>query len=198
MGQHKLLLPLGDRPLVSYAVEAACASSADAVVVIFGYQAAEVQAAVPAGRYKVGINPNFAGGMASSLRLGITSLTGHPTGESLLSGAAILLADQPLVSAGLVNRLLESARATPAAIVATAYAGQRSTPVYFPSHLFGELLHITGDEGGRSVIARHADLVRILDIAEPEPGLDVDSAEEYQELLVNWSHYVQRFLLKSS
>jgi molybdenum cofactor cytidylyltransferase len=195
MGQHKLLLPLGGRPLVSYAVKAASASSADPVIVVLGFQAAEIEAALPAGRFRVCVNPHFATGMSSSLALGITTLSAVPpsSGRSI-SGALILLADQPLISTSLVNRLLERASATPDAIIAAAYAGVRSTPVYFPSRLFDELLHITGDEGGRSVIARHPDLVSIQDIAESERGIDVDRREEFEELQSNWDHYSQLLL----
>jgi molybdenum cofactor cytidylyltransferase len=189
MGQHKLLLPLGGRPLVAYSVEAASASSADPVLVILGYQAAEVEAALPAGRYSVCTNPKFASGMASSLCLGIEAFSTLSAAGRLVAGAIILLADQPLISTSQINRLLLTARATPDAIVAAAYAGHRSTPVYFPRHLFDELLQITGDEGGRSVIANHLDLVKLLHIVEPEVGLDVDLGEEYEELRANWGRY---------
>jgi CTP:molybdopterin cytidylyltransferase MocA len=133
--------------------------------------------------------------MSSSLALGITTLAAvSPSSGRSISGALILLADQPLISSGLVNRLLERASTTPDTIIAAAYAGVRSTPVYFPSHLFDELLHITGDEGGRSVIARHPELVNIQDIAEYERGIDVDERQEFEELQSNWDHYSQYLL----
>jgi molybdenum cofactor cytidylyltransferase len=190
MGQHKLLLPLGGRPLVSYAVEAASASVADPVLVVLGHQAAEVEGALPSGRYTICINPHFASGMASSLRLGIEALSTLPDNTSSIIGVAVLLADQPLVSADTVNRLLAAARATPDAIIAAAYKGRRGTPVYFPQHLWKELLQIGGDEGGRSVIARHQELVRLEPIDEPEVGLDVDRMEDYLQLKANWNHGV--------
>jgi molybdenum cofactor cytidylyltransferase len=133
--------------------------------------------------------------MSSSLAFGIITLSAvSPSLGRSISGALILLADQPLISTGLVNRLVERASATPDIIIATAYAGVRSTPVYFPSCLFDELLHVSGDEGGRSVIARHPDLVSIQDIAEPERGIDVDRREEYEQLQSNWEHYSQYLL----
>lgn len=198
MGQHKLLLPLGGRPLVSYAVEAASASSADPVIVVLGASAAEVEGALPAGRAHVCVNPHFATGMSSSLALGIAALSGTaPSLGRSIAGVLILLADQPLVSTSLINHLLERASTTPDAIIAAAYAGVRSTPVYFPRQLFDELLHVTGDEGGRSVISRHPDLVSIQDIAESERGIDVDQREELEELQRNWDHY-SKYLLDIS
>jgi molybdenum cofactor cytidylyltransferase len=195
MGQPKLLLPLGGRPLVSYAVEAASASSADPVIVVLGASAAEIEGVLPAGRAHVCVNPTFAAGMSSSLALGIATLsTVPPSSGRSISGTLILLADQPLISAGVVNSFLARASATPDAIIVAAYAGVRGTPVYFPSRLFDELLHITGDEGGRSVIARHPDLVSIQDIAQSERGIDVDRREELVELQSRWDHYSQYLL----
>jgi molybdenum cofactor cytidylyltransferase len=188
MGHHKLLLPLGGRPLVSYAVEAASASVADHVLVVLGYQAAGVAEALPSGRYTTCVNPNFASGMASSLRLGVETLSSLDAGTSPIIGAAVLLADQPLVSANMINRLLSAARAEPDAIIAAAYEGQRGTPVYFPQHLWSELLQIGGDEGGRSVIARHQDLLRLEPFNDPAMGLDVDRMEDYLQLKAHWDY----------
>ena len=188
MGQHKLLLPLGGRSLVSYAVEAASASVADPVVVVLGYQAAEVAEVLPSGRYTTCFNADFASGMASSLRLGVETLSSLGAGTGPIIGAAVLLADQPLVSANMINRVLLAAGAEPDAIIAAAYEGQRSTPVYFPAHLWSELLQIEGDEGGRSVIARHPDLLRLEPFDDPAMALDVDRMEDYLQLKANWDH----------
>ncbi len=188
MGRHKLLLPLGGRPLVSYAVEAASASVADPVLIVLGYQATEVAEALPPSRCRTCINPNFASGMASSLRLGIETLSSLGDGTSPIIGVAVLLGDQPLVSTDLINRLLDAARSDPDAIIAAAYQGHRGTPVYFPQHLWSELLQIGGDEGGRSVIARHQDLLRLEPFTDPAAGLDVDRMEDYLQLKAIWDH----------
>ena len=55
----------------------------------------------------------------------------------------------------------------------------------FPREYFAELETITGDEGGRSVLARHADRVRLMEIGDALAGLDVDTPEEYQALIAN-------------
>src|SRR5260221_14145702 len=70
MGAHKLLLPLGGRPLVSYAVAAACASRAAPVVVVLGHDAEAVRVALLPHRQRYVINDAFASAMASPLRAG--------------------------------------------------------------------------------------------------------------------------------
>src|SRR5258706_10124052 len=74
MGAHKLLLPLGDRPLVSYAVAAACASRAAPVVVVLGHDAEAVRAALPPHRQRYVVNDAFASGMASPPRARLAPL----------------------------------------------------------------------------------------------------------------------------
>lgn len=188
MGAHKLLLPLGDRPLASYAVAAACASAAAPVVVVLGREADELRAALPPGRYRAVVNPDYATGMASSLRVGLRALlTAHEdTGGfagSPLAGALIALADQPLAGADLFDALLSAAAAAPAMIVAPSYAGQRGNPVVFSAALFPELERVAGDRGGREVIARHPDLLRLIEWPDVRAALDVDRPGDYERVL---------------
>lgn len=180
MGAHKLLLPLGGRPLVNYAVGAACASRAAPVVVVLGHDAEAVRAALPPQRQRYMLNDAFASGMASSLRAGIAALPPSAT------GVLVLLADQPLVTAALVDEVLAAAAAHPKQIVAATYAGVRSHPVYFPRALFTELAAVAGDEGGRSVLARHADLVRLLPLEPAAAALDVDRPGDYERVVAAW------------
>src|SRR5690242_18960980 len=84
-GRHKLLLPLGGKPLVAHAVASACASSAEAVLVVVGHEADHVRAALPPDRYSIVENPVYAQGMATSLRTGIAAI------PAACAGALIML-----------------------------------------------------------------------------------------------------------
>ena len=180
MGAHKLLLPLGNRPLVAYTVAAACASGAELVIVVLGHDAERVEAAMPSGRQHVVVNPSFRDGMATSLRAGLSALPAET------AGALILLADQPLVTLDLVERLLSAARESPGSIIAASYNGRRGNPVYFPRRYFDDLKLVTGDQGGRSVIQRHPDNVLLVEIADADAALDADSPDDFQRILAAW------------
>lgn len=183
MGKHKLLLPLGERPLVTYAVDAACGSSADTVIVVVGHNAGDVALTLAGKRCRIVANESYADGMATSLRAGIAALLPD------VAGTLILLADQPLVTPAMVNLMLAAARLEPHAILAATYNGKRGNPVYFPRALFGELLAVSGDEGGRSVVARHYDIVRLVPMPYEDSALDVDSPGEYEQLIAGWERY---------
>ena len=47
----------------------------------------------------------------------------------------------------------------------------------FPATLFSELLTVTGDRGGRQVIAAHPELLRTV-AAAPEELKDIDTKED--------------------
>ncbi len=116
MGDMKLLLPLGDRPVIARVVAAALATSAAPVAVVLGHEAERVRAALPSGRWGAVKNEDYASGMASSLRSGVAWLEAHEATETLL-GALVLLGDQPLVSAAMVEQVLARAREQPERIL---------------------------------------------------------------------------------
>ncbi len=57
------------------------------------------------------------------------------------------------------------------------YAGEPGTPVIFARAYFPELLALEGRDGGRRVIAAHADQVRFVDLPA-ERGRDLDHPED--------------------
>lgn len=174
MGEHKLLLTLNGRPLIAYALLAAAGSGARDIIVVLGHNAEAVREALPAGTWRAVLCADYATGMSASLRAGVQAV-----GEDA-AGAVILLGDQPLVTPGRLRAILSYAATAPDRIIATQSEGRPSTPVYFPRALFGELMGVTGDEGGRSVIAGHRELLHLVACDDDAEMLDVDDAASFQ------------------
>ena len=177
MGANKMLLPLDGHPLVWHVVQTACASSAEVVLVVLGNEADTVAAALPEGQYQRVDNPHFADGLSTSLQAGLDALPAE------IDGALILLADTPRTSLATLETILAAARESPERIVATNQGGKPTPPVYWPRALFADLHTIHGDEGGRSLLARSPDAVRLVELADPNEALDIDAPEDYQRIL---------------
>jgi molybdenum cofactor cytidylyltransferase len=177
MGQHKLLLPLLGKPLVLHAVESVLASEVEETLVVVGHRAEAVREALAGQPVRIIENPDYAQGQSTSLRAGVVALA--PETEAVV----ILLGDQPLLSADLLNALIAAWKRSNRPIVAPVYEGQRGNPVLFSRMLFPELLQVSGDQGGREVVQRHANEVALLPMADPAAALDVDTWPEYQALL---------------
>src|ERR1039458_1274155 len=102
MGTPKQLLPYQGRPLIRHAAETALASGCDPVVVVLGSHVEEIRTALDGLEVVVVENTEWEKGMGTSIRAGIS-------GAEILGceGAILALADQPLVSAEILQRLVE-------------------------------------------------------------------------------------------
>ncbi|TMC22638.1 MAG: hypothetical protein E6J34_05655 [Chloroflexi bacterium] len=87
-GRHKLLLPLGERPVLAHTIAATVASQARPIIVVLGYQAALVRSAIAPfidDNEVISVeNPHYLQGMSTSLHAGICALQSGeypPTGQ---------------------------------------------------------------------------------------------------------------------
>jgi molybdenum cofactor cytidylyltransferase len=161
-------------PLLAHVVEAVRASQVNHAVLVTGYAEKRMGEFV---RYRwpdlrIASNPDWAQGQSTSVRAGLRALSGG------FGAALFVLADQPRLTPGVIDALLERRRQTLAPIVAPTYGGQRGNPVLFDRSLFAELMELTGDVGGRPLIAKYAAQVEwVTFAADAAPG-DVDYSED--------------------
>lgn len=173
-GSQKLLASVGGVPLVRRSVERLLEASLDELVVVVGSNAVAVGVALAGLSVRTVTNTAYAAGMSTSLRTGLDAL--GPETEAAL----VALADQPGVGADIVDRLVKRYRADRSPIVAPVYRGGiRGNPILFDRSLFAELRAVTGDEGGRSVVARDPGRVSLVEFAEEMPG-DIDFPEDLE------------------
>jgi molybdenum cofactor cytidylyltransferase len=188
-GQHKLLLPLGDRPVLAHSVEAALNSQATPILLILGYQAKEIKAAISGytqNRQLIILhNPNYQQGMSTSLCLGISYLSAQKTSLNI-AGSLVLLGDQPFISTAIIDTLIASTQTSQKRIIAPCYHGKRGNPIFLAASLFDELAAVIGDEGGRSVLARHPEEIETVEVGDAMANHDVDTREAYQQAVNIW------------
>jgi molybdenum cofactor cytidylyltransferase len=193
-GRHKLLLPLGKRPVLAHVIETTLASQARPIVVVLGHQAEQVHSQIATYLSRSDIlsieNPDYLQGMSTSLRAGIRALINNENTEGQLShslaGVLIVLADQPLMTSRIIDTLIARKRTTGKRILIPFYNGERGNPVLFDVSLFPELLEITGDAGARSVIERHRQEIARIELGASMASYDVDTWEAYQEVVAEW------------
>src|SRR5262245_36397489 len=112
MGRQKLLLPVGEgQPLIRLSVERILAAGLEDVVVVLGRDADAVAAALAGLPVRTVVNPRYAEGQSTSLRVGLDAL--RPETEA----AVIALGDQPLPAPALIGRLVTAHRQTRQPIV---------------------------------------------------------------------------------
>lgn len=183
LGRNKLLLPAGGIPVVRWAAQALLASKAADVIVVTGHEAAEVHAALDGLGVRFVHNPRYAEGQGTSLAAGLAQAAQDT------EGFLFALGDQPLITAALVDRLIEAfAAARPPALAAAPYfEDRRGTPTLFSADLREELSRVCGDEGAREVLKRlraeAPDRLLAIPVESEDIFLDLDTEADYQKLL---------------
>jgi CTP:molybdopterin cytidylyltransferase MocA len=170
----KPLARLGNRPLIGHAVAAATLSGLRPVVVVVGYRGDEVAAAA-GSLAQVIVNPHWEEGMSTSLRAALVALQG----ERGVSAVAVSLADQPRIGAEAYRRLAGASRQGADLAVAT-YGGKRGHPVLIGRRHWAEAMRMQGDEGARSLLARHP----VVEVECDGTGtpVDIDTLEDLAAL----------------
>ena len=165
----KLVALLDGKPLVRHVVEAALASRARPVLVVTGYAERDVARAIDGLAVHCVPNPQYATGLASSLRAGLSVL------QSDVTGALVLLGDMPRVTSSVIDRLIARFEAEPGIdAVVPVHEGRRGNPALLASSLFAAAAALHGDEGARRLLARArvcdvdlGDATVVQDIDEP-------------------------------
>jgi molybdenum cofactor cytidylyltransferase len=109
-------------------------------------------------------------GMGASLAAGI----GHVLAVSEADSVAILLGDMPWIAQTTLRELCSHADVS--RIVLPWYAGERGQPVIFGRQFWPALATLTGDQGGKAVIARHAQACVSVQVNDAGIVQDVDVA----------------------
>lgn len=199
MGCPKLLLPLGQRPMLSYALSAALDAPLHPVLVVTGpHSPKALQELVYAYKSLTCVHaPHAATGQAASLKAGLAAVLDWEKAQQgegkrpPVQGLCVLLGDQPLVRSFHVRLLLEAfgrrpeAFAVPVAVDCAEADAQgrmrRGNPVIIPRAYFGQVLALEGDTGARPLLSEQA---AVQEIVMPDDAVlrDVDSPQDYESL----------------
>jgi molybdenum cofactor cytidylyltransferase len=171
-GPNKLLAELGGRTLVRIVTEQALASKASSVIVVTGHQADQVEKALHGLKVKFVRNPDFAAGLASSVKAGIAAV------PEAADGAVVCLGDMPMIDAHLIDRLIEAFAPDRGHLIAVPVSdNRRGNPVLWSRRFFGELMTLDGDIGARHLIARHSEAVAEVAVEGHGAFLDIDTPQ---------------------
>ncbi len=171
-GTPKQLLPYRERSLLRYAAEIAVESNAGETFVVLGFEFERMKAELRGLEVKVVQNPDWQEGIASSIRVAISSL------PSSFEVAMLLLCDQPLITTEILDELIRTREKSGQPIVACRYEDTLGVPALFHRSAFPELASLKGDRGAKHLIESFGDRVALL----PFPGgsVDIDTLADYE------------------
>lgn len=173
LGQSKQLLKIDNETLLHRVCRQARHVCPE-VTVVLGAEAAQMTEAIadlPLARI---INPDWASGLASSLKAGLLNL------PATADGVLVLLCDQPAVDAEHLQVLVTRWQQQPDIIVAAGYHDVNGVPAIFPRAYFVDLLSLSGDTGARALL--NMDTYPVVSMDMPVAAYDVDTEADITAL----------------
>ncbi|MDJ0791674.1 MAG: nucleotidyltransferase family protein [Acidimicrobiia bacterium] len=174
MERPKLLLPYGGRSIVAATVEAFLAAGLDAVVVVTGHGAAEVERSIEGLPVEVARNPDPDRGTMSSLLTGVASVP----------AAAFVYApgDLPTMSSDVISAVAGRWRSDGSWAAITKYRDRVGHPFLVSSAAIEEF---SGEHGDgvlwRGLVESRDDRVDTVEVGRDAP-VDVNTPSDYEAL----------------
>lgn len=175
LGSPKQLVVHEGEPLVRRAVRTASEAGLAPVIIVVGSGAEAIEALLrDEPDVDVIRNADWASGMASSLRAGITRVRALD-----VDGFVVMLADQPLVDAAAIRRLVTAWPGTHG-LVASRYGDALGAPALFATRYADDLSSLAGDAGAGGWLRRRAAEVTAVPLGEA--ALDIDVPADIERL----------------
>ncbi len=177
MGQFKQLLPLAGKTFVEHCADTLLESRLGEVIIVTGYRESEVQRVIGTRPVRFIHNPDYPSGMASSIKRGVQALSENA------HACVLALVDQPQITTGVINRLIETYEESHPQIVIPTYQGKNGHPLLFDLNLKEEILRMDPEQGLRQVVRSHSGEVTRVEVSTSAVLEDYDLKEDYERLL---------------
>jgi len=165
--RNKLLARVDGRPMVRRVAETVLEAGFRPVLAVTGHERGKIEAALDGLPVDFVHNPDYAEGMASSIRHGIAAL------DDDVAGVLVALGDMPWVAAGTLEAMAAAFDAASGHdICRPVHAGKPGNPVLFGRRHFVALGALAGDVGAKGVIAANPDAV--VDVPVDDAGVQRD------------------------
>ena len=197
MGAFKPLMSLGSRTVLDRVVDLYVQAGIADIRVVTGHRSGDIRSALAGRPLTVLDNPNYAGGMYSSVVAGVQSLPA--TTESF----CVHPVDIPLVRPHTIRTLVSVASQARATVTVPTFDGQRGHPPLIHSEAVPAIVAHDGSGGLRSVLGRFESDTRLVPVADQGILLDLDRPEDARALTARLerSHFLTleegRVLLRS-
>lgn len=172
---HKLLIEIDSVPMVRHVCQILAATDVEEIVLVTSQADGAVAKAAGTGRWRIIENPDARDGLSTSLHAGLKTISQDA------DGLLVALADMPGISKTLVNAVISAFQSNRTAITFTvARDGRRGHPIIWPKSLFPELMTVTGDSGGKAILAAHQELWQPVPYDEEGAFTDIDTRADLQ------------------
>jgi len=177
MGKVKLILPLGDKQLIEWVLQAVKLAPLDKYFLVVRPEDKEMIKTGKKWGAEIVLNSEYRSGMSSSIKKAL-----HQISSEELEGFFVILGDQPFINPSLLYKMLKAFTPGKREIVVPFYKDKQGNPVLFDGYWKEELIGLTGDIGGRVLIKTHPERIKKVKISDESILLDIDREEDYEKI----------------
>lgn len=184
-GENKLSKEINGIPLINYSIKSILSSSIDELVIVVGHEKEIIKNCIGVNKkVKIIFNSDYENGIASSIKFGLRNISNKA--EAFF----ICLADMPMISQNIYNKLIKSrynynkkniAEYTKEIIVPN-HDGKKGNPVLFSKSMKKKIMNITGDNGAKKIIELYPRKVLNVPFKNNKILLDFDTQENFNFL----------------
>jgi len=182
MGTAKLELPLNGKSLGSLALEVAIGSRIDKVLVItkeddpLTWVDSSLTETPLQQKWNHVLCKNAGTGQSASLQCGVRAAM-----KLEATAVIVILADQPYITTGLLNQLIDTYKENKAPYVASVFKGIMKPPILIDASLFTKIFALKGDEGARRLFSNGLLGIKI-EHDDDKLFFDVDTPIDYKKI----------------
>ena len=155
-----------DKPVLQRILENVLASAVDEVICVADDLAAARRGIKLADRRLIWHLNTAAAAQGQSTAVIAGLWASHPQSDGVLFVAG----EPPVAHKELISAMITGFENTPVAIVAAISSGQPPNPILFRRDLYPELLRLTGDDRGLSLLEKHIDKSALVEWPEEYPS----------------------------
>lgn len=170
-GTNKLLAKYKDKTLIEIIVDTVTSSNISQTVII--YNDIKIKQLIP--NQTLIYNSNSYKGISESIKLGCNYFEN-------IDGIIFFPADQPLLTSATINKLIARFNREKSKIIIPQYNDHLGSPVIFPRKYYKDLLKLTGDVGGKTVINKYPHDNTFVNIENSCENFDIDTQKQYELL----------------
>ncbi|HIR00053.1 MAG TPA: nucleotidyltransferase family protein [Candidatus Scybalocola faecavium] len=155
-----------------------------------------MDAAAKAGFFKVLVVSSYDPILDMAREKGLTAIKNHHPrlgqSQSVVLGTQACAAadgimyipgDMPFLTSSVLRRLKDAFCFSPEYIIRPVYGQKPGAPAIFPRKFFNELQALKGDKGGKEVIRKYPQWVRMVAVEDGKAGIDIDTPKDVEKWL---------------
>lgn len=181
MGSFKPLLPLGEVTVIERAVGNFLAAGLQDIRVVVGHRADEIISVLKDMEVQIIINGEYARGMFSSVKVGVSSFEPEVQAFFLLPG------DNPLIKQHTIKEITKAYRESQAGIIYPCFNGERGHPPLISYRYINNILSWDQQGGLRALLNQYEADALDVEVADQGVLMDMDIPVDYRNVVEKFS-----------